>query len=351
VEECVGTIVEIHEAARWIARAERVIAHFGRRSTRSIRSRPMWESALALWLGLGFSLSGEPADPQDRAPAWRLVMGRHFQLVGLEGEDPAITDLREGNRGACPVAGMVEVRGQMKQHDALDDLQMMACTTWMPKLTAESPGRCAEYDRDRWRALSKNLRTKTMAFCIDRFEFPNRKGESPMVMVNWHEAQQKCTSQGKRLCREDEWTFACEGEEAMPYPNGTTRDSEACVIDRKVPRPDLRALTPRIGDRAMAEIERLWMGEPSGSHPACRSAFGVHDLIGNVDEWTRADESSHEHRHTPPGERHPSILKGGFWAAIRGRCRPSTRVHGEAYTMFQQGFRCCADVPRASVAR
>jgi Sulfatase-modifying factor enzyme 1 len=274
----------------------------------------------------------EPTPESTPSPTWQLVSGRHWQLVGPPGEDPAVTDARENGGHACPV-GMVEIRGRMKQHRDLDFLQMLACKQALPKPEPKSPTRCAEYDRERWRALSKNLRTKAMAYCIDRFEYPNRMGQNPIVMVTWAEAASACRATGKRLCSEDEWTFACEGEEATPYPNGYVRDDEACVLDRPTTAFDESAMRQRTSDRARAEIERLWQGAPSGSHPRCKSAFGVHDLIGNVDEWARS---------TVKDER-PSILKGGFWGRVRTRCRSSTRAHGEAYSMFQQGFRCCAD--------
>jgi formylglycine-generating enzyme len=275
--------------------------------------------------------STEDAQGDDAPPAeWKLVMGRHWQLVGRRGEDPESTDAHEGNRGACPV-GMVEVRGRMKQHPELDALQLRACTRF---LSSTWPERCEAYDRDQWLAASKVLPTRPMAFCIDRFEYPNRKGEHPVVMVNFYEAQAACSSVGKRLCSEDEWTFACEGEEATPYVTGYIRDPEACVIDRPWKPFDASALAGRATTRVKAELDRLWQGVPSGSRPLCRSAFGVYDLTGNVDEWTRS---------TGTTER-ASVLKGGYWGPVRTRCRPATRAHDEMHSFYQQGFRCCADV-------
>ena len=50
-------------------------------------------------------------------------MGKHWQIGGPRGEDPAVTDAREGTRGACP-AGMVSVSGKMKVHAMIDELQL-----------------------------------------------------------------------------------------------------------------------------------------------------------------------------------------------------------------------------------
>ncbi len=272
----------------------------------------------------------EPLAPPAPTREWRLVMGgKHWQISGASGEDPAITDAREGTRGACPV-GMVDVQGKMKVHAMLDEMQLQACTKWINR---KWPERCAEYDREKWLAIAKEIPTQPIHACIDRFEYPNRKGESPIIMVSWYEARDACKNEGKRLCTEDEWTFACEGEEASPYPNGYTRDPDACLNDRPWRKFDAQALMPRSGAAAMNEVDRLWQGLPSGARPACKSKAGVYDLTGNIDEWTRS---------SVPGER-PSVLKGGYWGPVRTRCRPATKAHDESHSFYQQGFRCCSD--------
>lgn len=260
---------------------------------------------------------------------WQLIQGRHWQIVSSPGEGASVTDAREMNRGAC-LPGMVQVAGRMKQHFLLDDLQLQACTKWIDR---KWPERCAEYDRDKWLSLSKDLPTQPLDFCIDRFEFPNRKGEYPIILVSWYEARDACKAEGKRLCTEDEWTFACEGEEARPYPNGYVRDPGACLNDRPWRQYNDKAMFPRSGVGAKQELERLWQGLPSGARELCKSPFGVYDMTGNVDEWTRS---------SIPGER-PSVLKGGYWGPVRTRCRPATKAHDEQHVFYQQGFRCCAD--------
>lgn len=265
------------------------------------------------------------------AREWQLVLGRHWQVLGPPGEPALVTDARERNRGGC-LPGMIEVSGNMKQHWLLDELQLQSCTKWIDR---KWPERCAAYDRDRWIALSKDLPTQHLHFCIDRFEYPNRRGEYPIIMVSWYEARDACKAEGKRLCTEDEWTFACEGEEATPYPNGYVRDPEACLNDRPWRPFHGDALVPRSGEGARLELDRLWQGLPSGARPLCKSTFGVYDMTGNVDEWTRS---------SIPGER-PSVLKGGYWGPVRTRCRPATKAHDESHLFYQQGFRCCADQP------
>lgn len=262
---------------------------------------------------------------------WQLVMGRHWQIRGPRGEEPAVTDARENTRGECPT-GMVDVKGKMKVHGMLDALQLQACTKWIDR---KWPERCAEYDRDKWLSLSQDLPTQDVHVCMDRFEYPNRKGEFPIIMVSWYEARDACKAEGKRLCSEDEWTYACEGDEATPYPNGYSREGAECVNDRPWRKFDDQALLPRTTPRARAELDRLWQGLPSGERPVCKSRAGVYDMTGNIDEWTTSSIT---------GER-PSVLKGGYWGPVRTRCRPATKAHDETHMFYQQGFRCCANPP------
>jgi hypothetical protein len=110
----------------------------------------------------GSLLPGAPVMP---ARDWHLVMGKHWQINGPRGEDPALTDAREGTRGACP-AGMVSVQGKMKVHAMVNEMQLQACTKWIDK---KWPERCADYDRDKWLAISKDLPTQRINVCMDRF--------------------------------------------------------------------------------------------------------------------------------------------------------------------------------------
>lgn len=318
--------------------------------------------AIRILLGAGFALAVSglgvlvgnlakraPAVPVDATPLtlangvlqheWRLKLGRHWQVVSTPSESQETTDLAEHTRGTCG-PGMVEVKGRMKldpsanayfDHKSVEELQKTTCTKWISKTF---PERCASFDRDQWLSLSKELSDKPMHYCMDRYEYPNQKGVYPWILVSFYEAVDLCADEGKRLCNEDEWTFACEGEEATPYPYGYTRDAEACIIDRSWRPYHESAMRPRDGVNAMAEMDRLWQGVPSGSQPRCRSPFGVYDMTGNVDEWTRTVRD---------GER-PSILKGGYWGPVRTRCRPATRSHDENHMFYQQGFRCCSEM-------
>jgi formylglycine-generating enzyme required for sulfatase activity len=158
-------------------------------------------------------------------------------------------------------------------------------------------------------------------FCIDRDEYTAEAEKLPTADVSWTYAKETCESQGKRLCAETEWMFACEGEDMVPYPVGQTRDASKCNHDRV-------DLTDPINGK-LRDYRK-----PSAELDKCVSPFGVRNMVGNVDEWVYRDSTNGQWR---------SALKGGWWMPARNRCRPATTAHDEHYHGTQTGFRCCAD--------
>ncbi|MFT3773373.1 MAG: SUMF1/EgtB/PvdO family nonheme iron enzyme [Minicystis sp.] len=181
-------------------------------------------------------------------------------------------------------------------------------------------------------------------FCIDRYEYPNREGAHPPVMVSWYDGASACAAEGKRLCWQSEWESACEGPEKLPFPYGLSRDPSQCNIDNPYVKPDLdRAYSSR-PDVAGAELLRLDQSVASGAKPGCTSGFGVHDLTGNVDEWVNSEENK--------GKSKWAGLKGGAWGHVRNACRPMTTSHPPEFTYYFISFRCCKDAaPDAEAAK
>lgn len=220
----------------------------------------------------------------------------------------------------CP-ADMVEVAGDYCQ------VVEQICEEYI----SEKRDRCAKY-RNKVRCLGKS---RSLHFCIDRYEYPNKVGVKPAVAVSWDEAREVCATEGKRLCTADEWTQACEGPEHSPYPYGFVRNGEACNHDKTYIIPDDNAYQ-NPSTRAK-EVERVSQSEPSGSRPGCASSYGVFDMTGNVDEWVLNEAG------TENGPEYQSGLKGGYWGPVRNRCRPATVDHNRWHHGYQIGFRCCAD--------
>lgn len=92
----------------------------------------------------------------------------------------------------------------------------------------------------------------------------------PVVGVSAYEAEAYASFVGKRLPSEQEWERACRGDDARDYPWGNDWRDGICGHRN-------------FGTRCT---------KPVGSYPESASPFGIHDLVGNVWQWTsdrRAD--------------------------------------------------------------
>ncbi len=217
----------------------------------------------------------------------------------------------------CP-AGMRLVEGVHHEYvqRLCTDFRQHHCFAFFPFLTAYEP------------------RETPVRACMDTYEWPNRAGGDPAVMSRFVDAEAACASVGKRLCTEFEWETACEGPETRPFPYGFRYQAGACNSEkpyRPVSEARLASSDAAVRD---AETRRAWQGEPSGSHPACESAYGVFDLTGNVEEWVRSSR---------PEWPFPSALKGGYWSKPWAGCRGTNESHGPLFRFYEVGFRCCRD--------
>lgn len=153
------------------------------------------------------------------------------------------------------------------------------------------------------------------------------RGEHPVVHVGADDAAAFADWAGKRLPTEVEWEHAARGGTETTFPWGDELE------------PDGR------------HVANVWQGEfpnrntcadgwattcPVGAFPP--NAFGLHNMIGNVWEWT-ADEAA-----GGPGTR---VLKGGSYLCHASYCRryrPAARSSAEIdSSMANSGFRCVAD--------
>lgn len=213
---------------------------------------------------------------------------------------------------ACP-AGATLVEGNY-----CPDVEQ-TCLEWMdPPGSRYEHFRCARYAKP---AVCKSKARRAMRYCIETTEHREPDSELPMHFTSWTDATRICKAAGMRLCTASEWQFACEGEEMRPYAYGWERDANACNVDIM---------------KGLGHVGRLVDHRSTpADHPNCVSPFGVHDMVGNVDEWVEREGVA------PPRR---SALRGGWWLPGRNRCRAATLHHGEDYFAKQVGFRCCADV-------
>lgn len=183
----------------------------------------------------------------------------------------------------------------------------------------DPPGRYHEYRCREYAPSECKSPRVAMAFCIDALEYAPPGESLPAHFASFRDATTTCESIGKRVCREREWNFACEGEGMLPYPYGLRRDASVCNADQ----------TDLMGPDGKTVRDRR---TPRGSHRGCVSPFGVFDLAGNVEEFVARDDDPSK-----------PVMKGAWWLPGRNHCRARQTFHNDGYSGVETGFRCCAD--------
>lgn len=149
---------------------------------------------------------------------------------------------------------------------------------------------------------------KSGDFCIDTYEYPNRKNTSPKTFVNQETANQLCREQEKNLCTLEEWQSACMGPKSSKYPYGDQYESNYCGTKES-------------------------QFKFSGHFPACRAYEGAYDLTGNVWEWTN----------TPVDNKEGFFwVSGGAWdTGDQAQCTHKRFSFYPNNKYLFVGFRCC----------
>jgi len=155
-----------------------------------------------------------------------------------------------------------------------------------------------------------------------------------VVHVSFHEAAAYAAWAGKRLPTEPEW------EKAARFDPATGRSRRYPWGDED-PSPERANLD-----------QRHLQPAPVGAYPAGASPLGVHQLIGDVWEWTSSDFTPYPGFAAFPYDEYSlvffgadyKVLRGGSFGTVAVACRGTFRNWD--YPIRRQifaGFRCARD--------
>lgn len=177
----------------------------------------------------------------------------------------------------------------------------------------------------------------------DHFEnrtFPEGKADHPVTLVSWHDAKAYCEAVGKRLPTDQEWEKAARGTDGRTYPWGEVFDIT------KVNSPVRWGNLKLQGDTT-----------PVGAFDGGVSPYGVHDMSGNVWEWTDSwylPYPGNTKITENYGEKYKVLKGGSWWDCSFYKCGISAPVYNRSFFLRNTknksfGFRCAKDFTAPAV--
>ena len=179
----------------------------------------------------------------------------------------------------------------------------------------------------------------------DRFTrgYPVNEPGQPAVRVTWHQAVAFCDWLSRKtgtrctLPTEAEWEWACRAGTATPWAFGQKANNAANFADSSLSGWNYGRAEPGYSDGARWSV-------PGGRYKP--NAWGLHDMHGNVFEWTRSAYRPYPYNasdgRNDPASNAPRVVRGGSWndtlrfgrSASRWRYAPHRPVYNVGFRVL-----------------
>ncbi|WP_177169069.1 bifunctional serine/threonine-protein kinase/formylglycine-generating enzyme family protein [Allochromatium warmingii] len=178
---------------------------------------------------------------------------------------------------------------------------------------------------------------------------PNTERD-PVSCISWNDAHaylewlNQETGSHFRFATEAEWEYAARADTKTARYWGDALNKQACRYTNSADAEHGWA------DGFPCNDQQEWVA-PIGSFAP--NALGLHDMLGNLWEWTcseyESDYAGAEQRCTSPLSDTPRILRGGAWNSGPGAVRAAYRNRNFPESRYSfVGFRLAADTPASS---
>lgn len=225
--------------------------------------------------------------------------------------------------------------GQIKETES-----SKLCPTDMVLIRPQLPFTLPDLDKTKFAESDYNFDMTAISstYCIDRYEFPNKKGAFPVSGISLDTAKDNAAKLGKRICSQVEWVAACMGENKQIYGYGNEYVPGNCVDSKPWKAPNWNLMANPV--LWAEEVKRLYNADSSGSHPNCKSVWRndeIWDMVGNVAEWTSSSKAQY-------GVAVMACSWVNCYRQQRASCLYSNVAHSKNFDSYEFGGRFCQDI-------